>query len=90
MKALGEAADCLRTLAHPVRLRFVEMLLEGRFTVGELAKASEIPSHSASEHLRLMQRSGLLTSSREGRCTYYEVVDPHLEGIIECMRSRFG
>ena len=56
MKALEQAAECLKTLAHPHRLRMVQMLLRGRYTVGELAEACEIPSHMASEHLRLMQR----------------------------------
>ena len=58
LDALAEAAECLRTLAHPHRLRIVQMLLEGRYTVGELAEACGIPSHMASEHLRLMERCG--------------------------------
>lgn len=90
LAALGEAAECLRTLAHPHRLRMVQMLLAGRYTVGELAEACEIPSHMASEHLRLMQRCGFLSAAREGRCTYYEIAEPHLEQIMGCIESRFG
>ena len=30
LEALGQAAECLRTLAHPHRLRIVQMLLGGR------------------------------------------------------------
>ena len=42
--AFAQAAECLKTLAHPVRLRFVQLLLHGRYTVGELAaiRASRI------------------------------------------------
>ena len=43
--ALTQAAECLKTLAHPHRLRMVQMLLQGKYTVGELAEACEIPSH---------------------------------------------
>jgi ArsR family transcriptional regulator, zinc-responsive transcriptional repressor len=88
LELLHEAAECLRALAHPHRLRIVQMLLRGRYKVGELADACEIPSHMASEHLRLMQRCGLLRSHRDGRCTYYEVAQPHLAGIIACLESR--
>ena len=56
LAALEQAAECLKTLAHPHRLRMVQMLLRDRFSVGELADACEIPSNMASEHLRLMQR----------------------------------
>jgi len=30
---LTQAAECLKTLAHPHRLRIVEMLLRSRYTV---------------------------------------------------------
>ena len=90
LDALGQAAECLRTLAHPHRLRIVEMLLAGRYTVGELAEACGIPSHMASEHLRLMQRCGFLDSAREGRTVYYAIVEPHLANIMNCIAARFG
>jgi DNA-binding transcriptional ArsR family regulator len=88
--ALEEAAECLRTLAHPHRLRIVQMLLRGRYPVGELAAACGIPSHMASEHLRLMQRSGFLDSERDGRKTFYRVAEPHLANILACVEARFG
>ena len=90
LEALGQAAECLRTLAHPHRLRIVQMLLQGRFTVGELAEACEIPSHMASEHLRLMQRCGLLAQEKEGRFVYYAIAEPHLASIMRCVEARFG
>ncbi len=30
LEALGQAAECLKTLAHPHRLRIIQMLLGGR------------------------------------------------------------
>jgi len=90
IEALTEAAECLKTLAHPHRLRIVEMLLDGEYTVGELAEACGIPSHMASEHLRLMKDRGLLSSERDGRQVYYAVAEQGLEGIIACIRRRYA
>lgn len=90
LDVLGEAAECLKTLAHPHRLRMVQMLLRGQYTVGQLAAACSIPSHMASEHLRLMQRCGLLASRRDGRRIYYKVAQPHLAEIMGCIEARFG
>lgn len=90
LESLGKAAECLRTLAHPHRLRIVQMLLAGRYTVGELAEACEIPSHMASEHLRLMQRCGFLQMQKEGRRVYYTIAEPHLANIMTCIEDRFG
>ena len=90
LEALEKAAECLKTLAHPHRLRMVQMLLQGRYTVGELAAACDIASHMASEHLRLMQRCGFLTSEKDGRKAYYQIAEPHLANIMACVVARFG
>jgi DNA-binding transcriptional ArsR family regulator len=90
LDALGEAAECLRTLAHPHRLRMIQMLLQGEYPVGELAKACGLPSPMASEHLRLMQRCGFLTSQKQGRKVFYQVAEPHLKAIVKCIEERFG
>ncbi len=88
-EALAQAAECLRTLAHPARIRMVQLLLHGRYTVGELARDCGIPDNVASEHLRLMQRCGFFTSQREGRKVYYEVAEPHLTQLMACIEGRF-
>ncbi len=87
--AFAQAAECLKTLAHPVRLRMVQLLLHGRYTVGELAEDCSVPDNVASEHLRLMQRCGFFTSEREGRKVFYQVAESHLENIMACIESRF-
>ncbi len=89
MDALSEAAECLKVLAHPMRIRMVQLLLHGRYTVGEIAEDCGIAENLASEHLRLMQRCGFFTSEREGRRVYYAVAEPHLEDIMNCIESRF-
>jgi DNA-binding transcriptional ArsR family regulator len=90
LEALAQAAECLKTLAHPHRLRMIQMLLHGRYTVGELAEACGVPSHMASEHLRLMQRCGLLKSEKDGRKAYYRIAELHLANIMACVEARFG
>src|SRR3954465_12533949 len=90
LDALGQAAECLKTLAHPHRLRMIQMLLRGRYAVGELAEACGIPSHMASEHLRLMQRCGFLACAKEGRNAFYRVAESHLADIMACVEARFG
>ena len=89
LEGMVNAAECLRTLAHPHRLRMVQMLLRGEYTVGELAEACNIPSNMASEHLGKMRDRGLLNSTRRGRQIFYEIAEPHLANIMECIEARF-
>ncbi len=87
---LQVAAECLKTLAHPVRLRMVQMMLHAEYTVGEMAEACEVASHVASEHLRLMQHCGFLSRRQNGRRIYYQVAEPSLASIMTCVVTRFG
>lgn len=89
MAALSRAAECLRALAHPVRIRMLQLLLHGRYTVGEIAADCQIAENLASEHLRLMHRCGFFHSQRDGRRVYYQVAEPHLAEIMRCLQSRF-
>lgn len=90
VEVLEQAAECLRTLAHPHRLRIVQILLEHEESVGELARACELPSHMVSEHLRLLKDRGFLNNRREGRKVFYSIAEPALASIMHCIEERFG
>jgi ArsR family transcriptional regulator, zinc-responsive transcriptional repressor len=84
---LEEAAECLRIMAHPARLRIVDILMQGDFPVHEIAEMCGLPAHQASEHLRLLQGRGLLASQRDGRTVYYRIANPRLPALLRCLRK---
>lgn len=90
LESMEFAAECLRTLAHPHRLRIIEILLDHDESVGELARACELPSHMVSDHLRLLKDRGFLDNQRQGRKVYYRIAEPALADIMHCVQKRFG
>lgn len=91
LDSLTEAAECLRILAHPNRLQIVQLLLTGKnYSVNEIADTCELAQPVTSDHLRLMQRCGFLSSERDGRTVYYSITEPHLKDIMGCIQKRFG
>ncbi len=88
--ALDQASQCLRSVAHPVRLRILELLLDGEYTVGELAELCEVDQPTASGHLGQLRDRGILQQDRLGRHVYYRVAAPAVSGIVSCMRTNFG
>ena len=87
MDALESAAACLKVLAHPVRLRIVDILMQGAFPVREIARMCGVRQHQACEHLRMMQSCGLLTSDRHGQQVYYRITSPRLPALLNCLRE---
>ncbi|MEE9286725.1 MAG: metalloregulator ArsR/SmtB family transcription factor [Gammaproteobacteria bacterium] len=84
---LKEATDCLKCVAHP--LRMIEILFRSEYTVDEIANLCGLAQPATSGHLRLMEGKGLLRSERRGRAVYCSVREPQLKGIIDCVRGRF-
>ncbi len=82
-----EAAECLKVMAHPARLKMVNILMQGEFAVHEIADLCKTSANQTCEHLRLMKGHGLLTSERRGRVVYYKIASPQLPGMIECIRK---
>ena len=90
-EALSQAAECLRILAHPHRLQIVQLLQSGdKISVNELADHCGLAQPAMSDHLRLMQRCGFLSSERDGRTVYYQIAESHLHEIMKCIQGRFG
>jgi DNA-binding transcriptional ArsR family regulator len=48
-------------------------------TVGQVAKLSGLGQSTASEHLMVLKRDGVLVSRREGKEVYYR---PHREAVL--------
>ena len=86
-EVLDRAAALLKVLAHPHRLRIVELLSQRAMPVGELAVELRIAPHACSQHLDLMKAHGLLTRRRCGRMVYYLVAEPTALKVIDCVRE---
>ena len=90
MEALESSAACLKVMAHPVRLRIVDILMQGEFPVRDISEMCGVRHNQACEHLRLMQSCGLLTSERHGQMVYYKIASPQLPALLGCVRAHCG
>lgn len=89
MKA-SEAVDALGALAQESRLAVYRALVkrgpEG-YTPGELAEKLQLPSPTLSFHLKELQRTGLVSSQREGRFLYYGANFTQMNQLIEFLTA---
>ncbi len=87
IETITAAAECLKVMAHPVRLRIVDVLMQGEFAVHEIAKFCQTSPNQTCEHLRLLKGHGLLSSERRGRTVYYKIESPQLPGLLNCIKT---
>lgn len=88
--ALIKAAECLKALAHPKRLQMLRLMSQEILSVGELARRVGILSHVASEHLRLLERCGMVCARKEGQIRYYQIAETHVLQLLDCLESKFS
>ncbi len=84
--ALRCAAEKLKILAHPQRLRIIEILeREQEVPVHALIKETGFPQAVVSQHLNQMRRTGLLSAERRGKEMWYSITDPRALSILNCI-----
>ncbi len=85
--ALAGAVELLKALASPVRLAAVIELSVGPRCVHELqtalrADGREVSQPRLSQHLRVLRRAGLVTTTRRATEITYQLVDSHVAHIV--------
>ncbi len=88
MRTLEAAAERLRVLGHPVRLKLLELLLRREATVGQLAEHLRLPHAATSQHLNHLRLHGLVTRRRRGREAWYGVTDGDARQIVHWLHRR--
>lgn len=83
---LENTSRMLRMLAHPQRLKIIEILdRERECNVTTLIDETDQPQSSISHHLNQMKRMDLLGSRRDGREVVYRIIDPRVVRLLNCI-----
>lgn len=84
---LARAAEIIKMLGHPERLKIVEVLERGEATVTEIQDAIELPQAIVSQHLAKMRGTGIVAGRRDGVFVYYRIIEEKVPHILNCIRS---
>jgi ArsR family transcriptional regulator len=63
--------DVFRALSDPTRLRILHVLRKGELCVGDLVTVLDVPQPTASRHLTLLRKIGLITARKKSYWTFY-------------------
>ena len=80
-------ADLFRGLAHPLRIRILELVTEAdEVSVGSLVAATGLKASNLSQHLAVLSRYGLVTSERRGSQVFVMAAHPSVSGLLAAAR----
>ncbi|MDR3648748.1 MAG: metalloregulator ArsR/SmtB family transcription factor [Acidimicrobiales bacterium] len=79
-------AEFFKTLAHPARIRVLEVLRDGERTVSELVPAVGIEASHLSQQLGVLRRANLVQTRKEGNTVLYSVGNPMIFELLDVAR----
>jgi DNA-binding transcriptional ArsR family regulator len=83
-------AGFFRALAHPVRIRILELLVKGERSVQELQEALGLEQPVVSQQLAVLRSSNIVSGRKEGASVRYAVRDPLIGTLLETARQIFN
>ncbi len=75
-------AEILKAISHPNRIRILNQIRNGRNCNCEIAPALDLEQSNLSRHLKILVKSGILKSTKDGLRTNYEISDPRIYDLI--------
>jgi ArsR family transcriptional regulator len=78
-------AKVLQALAHPLRLRILEVLQQGEMTCGELQNALGCGQSMVSQQVKLLEHQGLVTTRKAGTLKYCGIRNPDILKLFSCL-----
>ena len=83
-------ARFFRALAHPIRIRILEILERGGRTVQELQEALDVDQPIVSQQLAVLRNQGIVAAQKEGLSVRYSLRDPLITDLLAVARRIFN
>jgi DNA-binding transcriptional ArsR family regulator len=83
-------AQFFRALAHPTRIKILEILVRGSRTVQELQDTLHLAQPLVSQQLAVLRNHTILTTQKEGLSVRYALRDPLVGDLLDVARRIFN
>lgn len=80
-------ADVLKSLAHPVRIKILQLLTPGERCVCELVDEIDIEQSNLSQHLNVLKKQGLISARKEGTRVMYRLLYPTVLDVLAAVEK---
>lgn len=82
-------SELFKALAHPTRIRILELLRQGEKSVSELRAALEAEGSTVSQQLAVLRTRDLVATRKEGNLIYYRIRHRHVWLLLDIARRMF-
>ena len=80
-------SEVLKALAHPLRLRLVDMLSKDDCCVTDIAQSVQMPQSTVSQNLGILKKAGVIQPYKSGVKTCYKIANNKIISILNILRK---
>ena len=80
-------AELFKALAHPARIRVLELLAGGERTVGEMQPLIGLESSHLSQQLAVLRRTGMVVARKQGNNVIYSIASKDMSELLLLARK---
>jgi len=80
-------AQFFKALAHPIRIRILEILVKGEVRVQDLQRVLTLDQPIVSQQLARLRSTGIVVTRKEGTTTFYGVADPEMRELLRVAKQ---
>jgi ArsR family transcriptional regulator len=90
MIPLNQRLELLKAVAHPVRIRILEDLVQGVKCVSDFEESLDISQPNISQHLGVLRAYDLVDYFVDGRLKCYFLREPFIPDLLELLKKEYG
>jgi DNA-binding transcriptional ArsR family regulator len=83
-------AEFFKALAHPLRIRILDLLRSGELGVNELCARLAVEQSTLSQQLAILRTRDIVVGRKRGNNVFYSVKDPATFKLLDVARDIFN
>jgi ArsR family transcriptional regulator len=83
-------AEFFKALAHPLRIRILEILAEGEKSVNEIQTLAGSEGSAVSQQLQVLRAKNIVSGTKDGNKVIYTLKDPMIIDLLAVARQIFN
>lgn len=83
-------ADFFKALAHPLRIKILEILSEGEKSVNEIQRRVGSEGSAVSQQLMILRNKNIVSGTKDGNRVIYSLKNPMIRDLLQVARQIFN
>ena len=84
---IDSVSETLKSIAHPIRLKILCVLIDGEKNVGEIEQQLGSTISNISQHLTILRKADIISRRKESNYMFYKLKDENIFILMQTIKN---